>query len=149
MRYYVDMDTLIVCTDTGDGDESDRWAWQGGSECIDSTIKGIYYKRPESLPMGWIEVHDGRNGATYGVGHILPRYDAYVLVVRYIDGDTFGYNGYADISGIFSTYETAKTAETLACDPDDGKFCGPVSRPWDGFFARLTGTDIHVVEVQP
>lgn len=80
---------------------------------------------------------------------IDPPNEAYVVFVKYTDGDTFGSQGYWTIPAIRRSYEAAqadvKSIETSR-DPQAG-FKTPY-REWDGYFAHLDSVEIVKLWVQ-
>lgn len=61
---------------------------------------------------------------------------AYVVVVTYTDGDTFGSSGYWCVEGLYASPENAKDAADGAETGGDGY------QPWDGYFARFEAAEV-------
>lgn len=71
----------------------------------------------------------------------------YLAVVRYSTGNTFGHTeGAWYVVGVAPTYQIAEEMLTEATKPSEK---GDYSRykPWEGYFERLTDTEIHTMEV--
>jgi hypothetical protein len=65
----------------------------------------------------------------------------YLCVVRYSTGDTFSHTeGCWHMVGVAPTY---KIAEVML----ENALKGEGYKPWEGYFERLTGTEIHTLEV--
>lgn len=72
---------------------------------------------------------------------IQPGNPAYVVLVNYQDGDTFGQNGYWSIEGVFADYKDAERRKENCEDKDEW-------HPWWGFFASLNFVEIVLMPVQ-
>lgn len=69
--------------------------------------------------------------------------EAYLAVVRYTDGDTFGYtDGSWHIVGATNSVEVAKEMLELALNNKDSY------KPWEGYFASLQRTEIERLVVR-
>lgn len=77
---------------------------------------------------------------------IAPGETAYVVIVTYTDGDTFGYSGYWACLGVFTTAESADETRKEAEKPNEYPF-DKGYRPWDGYFASLESADVYPMTV--
>ena len=67
----------------------------------------------------------------------------YLAVVRYTTGDTFGTSyGHWHIVDVAPTYEIASAMLEEALKPSVKGY-----KPWEGYFERFEGTEIHTLEV--
>lgn len=71
----------------------------------------------------------------------------YLAVVRYSTGDTFGRTeGEWHIVGVAPSYKIAQLMLDEATSPaTEGDYKN--YKPWEGYFERLTDTEIHTMEV--
>lgn len=72
---------------------------------------------------------------------------AYVVIVTYSDGDTFGSSGYWKVAAVCSTPEQAKTAEERAQIPEPRQIGGDDWMPWHGYFAHLKNVETYPMVV--
>jgi hypothetical protein len=70
---------------------------------------------------------------------------AYLVVVEYTDGGTFGYDGYWCVPGLYSTPEEAEECRKRCEAPNDVPT--RALRPWDGYFASLGSARVEPMVV--
>lgn len=74
----------------------------------------------------------------------------YMAVVRYSDGDTFGYtSGYWSVEGIFSSQsEAEKLLSKLDNEASQPFTMGKYTKAWHGYFGSFEGTQVEFLTVQ-
>lgn len=142
--YYITAEERTWVEDPGEPD-ADRYDWHGGSG-LDVRLTGIYASEPASERWGWWTASNRSYDSVYGVEEIAAGDPAYVLVVRYRGGDTFGYSGYWTPAGVFATREAAEAARHRAEGEND---TDSAYRPWDGYFESLTEARIDELVMRP
>lgn len=113
--------------------DSDEPYSDQGSSGVDVTLNSIHASAPSGP-------HENCERAIYGCESIAPGDAAYVVLVVYEDGDTFGSSGYWCVAAVCSTPESAH-AVTLRCEGAND-LDRPVYRPWDGYFAHLNAATV-------
>lgn len=118
-----------------ENEEPDQWSSRAPTY-ITVTVEGLFLEEPDSLYRESVEVMGELTWARAGE-------QAYLLVVRYSDGDGTSY-GHAHFEGV---YETLKEAEAVAQIINDGSYSNKRYKPWDGFFTKLEGIEIHSMTI--
>jgi hypothetical protein len=78
-----------------------------------------------------------------------PGNKAYVVVVRYSDGDTFSSSsGHAHIAGVFSSLKEAEKLKKEIKDQDEELPRQYDNNPWTGYFNSLEEVRIERIEVE-
>ena len=121
------------------GEKSEPGQWSSRAPTyITVTVEGLFLEEPDSLYRESVEVMGELTWAHAGE-------QAYLLVVRHSDGDTYGSSyGHAHFEGV---YETLKEAEAVAQTINDGSYSNKRYKPWDGFFTKLEGIEIHSMTI--
>lgn len=138
MCYTTSMDLYLTYDESRSGGEyeSDEPYSSRAPTIINFSPRKLYLE--ESSVPGWLKEtvtseDDFQRGDT-----------AYVVYVRYSDGDTFGYtSGYWEILG---TFKDANKASALTKAINNNKYAG--YKPWDGYFSSLEDVDYEVMVVQ-
>lgn len=140
---------LIASTDEWEEDpgctEDHEHSWcEQPSYALSVTPVSLHRER-RTFRMGYELVHDREySEALYGVADVAVGDTAFLLLIEYIDGGTFGYSGYWCCAGVFSTAEEAEAARKRAEGEND---TARMYRPWDGYFASLRSAEVHPMTV--
>jgi len=78
----------------------------------------------------------------YGYDEIEPGQNAYLLVVTYTTGGTFGSHGAWTIPAVKADLQDAYTAQRLCHADNNQKRTNRMYRPWDGYFEHLESVDV-------
>lgn len=136
MNYYLTYDEhSYVITEPEDSDEpfSDQ-----GETGVDVTLRAIH----RSPVKGGHELVSDEGGYSrlYGVEDVPAGETAYVVLVNYSDGDTFGSSGYWTIAAVCSNPQSAKNI-VERCEGEND-LSHRAYRPWDGYFAHLNSAEV-------
>jgi hypothetical protein len=130
--------TYEICSPDPDDD------WDHGQYGVTVLLHDLYPYNPE-CPHHQIESESYND--LFGVEEVKQGEIAYVVLVIYQDGDTFGSSGYWTVPGIFSD---ANRAEQLVKDIENGKaVTTKYMLPWDGYFASLSSAEVIPMVVLP
>lgn len=152
MRYFVRFSEDHFLVREGDGPEVE---W-GDRDCygVSATIHSIH--RSEQRGMDVLMIDTERYGEmVYGADDVSAGSTAYVVLVHYEDGDTFGYDGYWTIAAVKASLEDAAEIERRCENPNDRATRSDGGReswwlrPWDGYFAGLTSVEVLELVMQP
>lgn len=81
---------------------------------------------------------------TYDFEEVQSGDTAYLVIVEYTDGGTFGYDGYWTVAGVYATQEGAERAVQRAEGDNDTEVR---YRAWDGYFASLRDARVEPLMV--
>lgn len=124
-------------------DPSDKW-----TTFTDTLVDVCFIKSYRNQPTH-IMFYDSIEVEEY----LLQKDTLYLAVVRYSDADSFSFtSGKWYIAGVSDTYKGAEMllSNEIKPSPSDKKSDGTRKfpyKPWEGYFERLEGTEIHKVEV--
>lgn len=79
----------------------------------------------------------------YGYDDIQPGDNAYLVVVTYTTGGTFGSHGAWTIPAIKADLQDAYTAQRLCYADNNQKRTNRMYRPWDGYFEHIDSVDVE------
>lgn len=129
MTYTEDREGGEVCA----GQENDSWPDYEPTTIAFAPI-GLFVE-----PNQWCETIEIGFDPSNKINEYL-----FVLIVRYQDGDTFGYtSGYWRVEGIYlSTSEADKIKQKIV----SGKY--KKYEPWNGYFAHLENIEIHRIRLE-
>jgi hypothetical protein len=140
VEYWIDADErryVIIPEEPGD----DRWRNRGHTG-LDLWVKGI---SRSPISMAKTACRDSYENV-YGVDDIPAGDKAYVVVVEYTTGDTFGSDDTWCVAAIKASREDAEAAE-IKCYAGN-KLTERAFRPWDGYFEHLNSVRIEELEVK-
>lgn len=117
----------------------DRWKYQG-STGLDVSIDGIY----RSEMSGWNVQAVSESEAVYGIDEIPVNETAYLVLVEYITGDTFGSHETWCIAAVKARHQQAEKIAQRCCGQNHTQ---AAYRPWDGYFEHLKSASVvpHLV----
>lgn len=140
MDYYITYDehTYVITEPEG----SDEPYSDQGATGVDVTLKAIHRNVPNGGPHE-VVTDEGYRRAYYGLDDIAPGNTAYVVLVNYFDGDTFGSSGYWMIAAVKATPEAAAAATKRCNSPRVGsEYDFTTLRSWDGYFAGINSVEV-------
>ncbi len=139
VEYWIDADERTYVTRPGD--ESNDPYSDRGSTGLSLQVKGI---SRSPISMAKTAARDSYDDV-YGVDDIPAGDKAYVVVVEYTTGDTFGSNDTWCIAAVKASREDAEEAK-IKCYAGN-KLTERAFRPWDGYFEHLNSAYIEELEV--
>jgi hypothetical protein len=132
-RYHETRSGGEVC----EGQENDSWP-SYEYEYIDFLPVGLYKDHPD-----YTFCHGLMNDEVNG--EFERGDDAYIVIARYSDGDTFTHtNGYWVIIGV---YKTADEAHDVSESINRREYDGMRHLPWHGYFSSFENVDTHYMKV--
>lgn len=143
MKYYVKLDEYTYTITEPDPDDD----WDSGESGLEYTFKSISLSEPKG-DYGY-RIIDTENNyqAIYGVdSNISVGEQAYVVVVKYTDGDTFGSSEYTTIVAIKKDINDAYEVVKKVNNNNDTDV---TYRPWDGYFAHLNSVEVEIGVLRP
>lgn len=150
-EYFLTVSERSWISDPGE-DSDDRYAYRGHSEC-EATLRTLSLTKPnpEDAYYNYERIADDAYGIYYPpVREVPAEGTAYVILVHYTDGDTFGSSGYWCVPALVDTQERAREiVEAIQGPQEADKLTRSRWRPWDGYFAGLSSVEVHEMVVQP
>lgn len=137
--YFFTYDEHTYWNSEPDYEDPDRFAFQGDAG-LDIVLIDCY----RSIPKGKSYESVNSDNCVYDCQDISSGGIAYVLLVNFTTGGTFGSHGAWVVAGVFASYEEANLCIKKAegPQPDEGY------RPWDGYFESLNSIKIVEMLVQ-
>ncbi len=123
-------------------DHEHNWCEQPSGH-VNVTVGSLHRERRDLG--GHFEVKPGSYNLSYECEDVPIGSTAYLVIVEYTDGGTFGYDGYWTVAGLYATPEAAEACRAKCNGEND---TARTYRPWDGYFASLGETRVEPMVVQ-
>jgi hypothetical protein len=136
MNYYLTYEDWTWISDPGDPSD-DQWRYRGVTDC-NVVLKGLYRSAPDAP-------HETPHPSLYENDEVGDLRYAYVVVILYHTGDTFGSDGRWLIAAVKESEEAAQeVVKRVEANDCDQAYC-----PWEGYFERLDEARIERMVVLP
>jgi hypothetical protein len=139
--YYMTYSEQTWCEDPGDGSD-EQYSWEGGSGCA-VTVRNLSLTKPSGE---YVVIDPSRYGTVYDIEQVMAGQKAYVVIVVYQDGGTFGYYCEWRAVGLYATQEAAEAVRKQCEAENDTE---RAYRPWDGYFASLREARVEEMTLTP